>query len=340
MTEQDFLRVCSEIEQEKDFLNSVSQEIWKNPELSYEERHAHEVLTRALTKYGFQVQKHYMLSTAFRADVSSEEGAGPTVAIILEYDALPELGHACGHNLIAEAGLAAAMAVKRAMEADCSLHGKLVVLGTPAEEGGGGKIKMLNEGAFHGIHAAMMVHPSLYNHVSPVLLCYVQYVIEFKGKEAHAGATPWEGRNALDAAVCCYQSIGLLRQQIKPTWRIQTIITKGGTVANVIPSLTTMEVHLRTPTRPERKDLQVKIEACFTSSAIATGCEVQFQCIETGSYDNMVTNKTLANVYKKHAERLGSYVFGLSSGMKHIDSTLKSYRIFISYHMIQKSLIL
>ncbi|GIY27964.1 peptidase M20 domain-containing protein 2 [Caerostris extrusa] len=305
MTEQDFLRVCSEIEQENEFLNSVSQDIWKNPELPYEERHAHEVLTRALTKYGFQVQKHYMLSTAFRADLSSKEGAGPTVAILLEYDALPELGHACGHNLIAEAGLATAMAIKRAMEADSSLQGKLVVLGTPAEEGGGGKIKLLNQGAFGGIQAAMMVHPSPYNHIFPVTQCYIQYAIEFKGQEAHAGAVPWEGRNALDAAVCCYQSIGLLRQQIKPSWRIQAIITKGGTVANVIPCLTTMEVHLRTPTRTERKDLQAKIEACFTSAAIATGCEVQFQCRETNSYEDLVTNKTLASVYKKHAERLG-----------------------------------
>ncbi|GIY25784.1 peptidase M20 domain-containing protein 2, partial [Caerostris darwini] len=304
MTENDFDVVCSKIEDKSDFLNSVSQEIWKMPELQYKEVQAHAVLTCALKRSGFQVQKHYFMPTAFRAEYCTKKGGGPTVAVLLEYDALPEIGHACGHNLIAEAGLGAALAIKAAMEEDTDLHGKLVVLGTPAEEGGGGKIRLLELGAFDGIDVAMMAHPSPHNNIFPVTLCNVKYKIEFRGKEAHAGACPWEGRNALDAAVTCYQSIAQLRQHIKPSWRIQAIITKGGTVTNVIPSHTTMQVSLRTPTRGERSQLQTRVEACLTSAASAAGCEVQFQYDEANSYENLVTNKTLGNLFKKYAHRL------------------------------------
>ncbi|GIY15293.1 peptidase M20 domain-containing protein 2 [Caerostris extrusa] len=305
MSKEDFSAICSRIEDKKQLLNSISQDIWKNPELSYEEEHAHAVLTEALSNFGFNVQKHYLLSTAFRAEYSSSTGEGPTVAILLEYDALPEIGHACGHNLIAEAGLAAAMAVKTVMEKDRSICGKLVALGTPAEEKGGGKIKMLELGAFRDVNIAMMVHPTPYNHISGTTLCNAKYIVEFRGRDAHAGATPWEGRNALDAAVHCYQSIGLLRQHIKPSWRIQVIITKGGTAVNIIPSLTTLEVVLRTPTRDETRQLQSRVEACFTSAAVATGCEVHFQYDAANLYENVITNKTLADLFKKHAETLG-----------------------------------
>ncbi|GBM33827.1 Peptidase M20 domain-containing protein 2 [Araneus ventricosus] len=230
---------------------------------------------------------------------------GPTVAILLEYDALPEIGHACGHNLIAEAGLAAAIAVKAAMEEDAELKGKLVVMGTPAEEGGGGKIQLLELGAFEGIDAAMMVHPARVTNIFPRTLCNIRYSVQFKGKEAHAGACPWEGRNALDAAVSCYLNIAQLRQHIKPSWKIQAIITKGGTIPNIIPSAADMEVHMRTPTRSELKTLRTRVEACFTSAATATGCDVQFRYDEANAYENLITNKVLANIFKEYAERLG-----------------------------------
>ncbi|CAL1285016.1 unnamed protein product [Larinioides sclopetarius] len=305
MSEKDFEIVCAKIEDKKEFLNSISQEIWKMPELQYKEVQAHAVLTCALKRCGFQVQKHYFMPTAFRAEFCPKKDVGPTVAILLEYDALPEIGHACGHNLIAEAGLAAAMAVKAAMEEDNEIKGRLVVMGTPAEEGGGGKIQLLELGAFENIDAAMMVHPAKVTNIFPRTLCNIRYAVHFKGKEAHAGACPWEGRNALDAAVSCYLNIAQLRQHIKPSWKIQAIITKGGTIPNIIPSAADMEVHMRTPTRSELKVLRTRVEACFTSAATATGCEVQFRYDEANAYENLITNKVLANIFKEYAERLG-----------------------------------
>ncbi|GFU16143.1 peptidase M20 domain-containing protein 2 [Nephila pilipes] len=170
MSEEDFRLVCSVIDRKKEFLNSVSRDIWNNPELAYEEFHAHDVLTDALKQYGFQVEKHYKLPTAFKAEYSSNAGCSPVIAIIVEYDALPDIGHACGHNLIAEAGLAASLAIKEAMDADPKLEGKLLVLGTPAEERRGGKIDLLDAGVFRGVDAAMMVHPSKYTATFPPVL--------------------------------------------------------------------------------------------------------------------------------------------------------------------------
>lgn len=304
MTETDFEIVCSKIDEKKDFLNSISQEIWKIPELQYKEVHAHAILTCALRRSGFQVQKHYFMPTAFRAEYCPQKDAGPTIAILLEYDALPEIGHACGHNLIAEAGLGAAMAVKAAMEEDSTLLGKLVVLGTPAEEGGGGKIRLLELGAFEGIDAAMMVHPTKYSHFYAKTLCNIRYSVTFKGKEAHA-VVPWEGLNSLDAAVTCYMSISQLRQHIKSSNRIQAIIVKGGTVANIVPSVSTMEVHLRTPTKSEQEKLRSRVEFCFSGAAMATGCDFHFKHDEGNSYENVITNNTLGNIFEKHAVRLG-----------------------------------
>ncbi|GFW61870.1 peptidase M20 domain-containing protein 2 [Trichonephila clavipes] len=304
MTENDFEVVCSKIEEKKEFLNSISQEIWKMPELQYKEVQAHALLTKALKRCGFQVQKHYFMPTAFRAEYCTQKDVGPTIAVLLEYDALPEIGHACGHNLISEAGLGAAMAVKAAMEEDNTLLGKLVVMGTPAEEGGGGKIRLLELGAFEDIDAAMMVHPTKYTHLYPNTLCNTRYSVTFKGKESHA-LMSWKGLNSLDAAVTCYMSISQLRQHIKSSSKIQAIIVKGGTVANVVPSLSTMDVHLRTPTKGELEKLRSRVEACFSGAAMATGCDVQFKNDKASSYENLLTNKTLANLFEKYALKLG-----------------------------------
>ncbi|GFY66320.1 peptidase M20 domain-containing protein 2 [Trichonephila inaurata madagascariensis] len=304
MAENDFEFVCSKIDEKKEFLNSISQEIWKRPELKFKEVQAHALLTSALKHSGFQVREHYFMPTAFRAEYCSQKDVGPTIAILLEYDALPEIGHACGHNLISEAGLGAAMAVKAAMKEDNTLLGKLVVMGTPAEEGGGGKILLLELGAFEGIDAAMMVHPTKYTHLYPNTLCNTRYSVTFKGKESHA-LMSWEGLNSLDAAVTCYMSISQLRQHIKSTSKIQAIIGKGGTAANVVPSLSTMDVHLRTSTKGEQEKLRTRVEACFLGAAMATGCDVEFKNDKASSYENLLTNRTLANIFEKYALKLG-----------------------------------
>nr|XP_042901266.1 peptidase M20 domain-containing protein 2 isoform X4 [Parasteatoda tepidariorum] len=247
MTEEDIKTISSVIDEEKEFFNSVSQNIWNSPELSFQETFAHNILTDALIKYGFSVQRNYLLQTAFRAEFTT--GEGPRIAVLLEYDALPEIGHACGHNLIAEAGLAAAVGIKAAMEADSSIKGTIVALGTPAEESGGGKVKLIESGAFEGIDAAMMVHPDNINWFQPILICLLSLTVDYKGRESHASAFPWEGVNALDAAVTLYQNIGLLRQQMKPSSQIRGLADNGmpeivpvgstdmGNVSYVVPSI-------------------------------------------------------------------------------------------------------
>ncbi|GFY77565.1 peptidase M20 domain-containing protein 2 [Trichonephila inaurata madagascariensis] len=189
MIEQDFRIVCSTIDEEKEFLNSVSQDIWSQPELSYKEFQAHEILTSALIRCGFQVERHYVVPTAFKAEYTSKKGnihdyfslvqRGPVIAVLLEYDALPDIGHACGHNLIAEVGLATSLAIKAAMDADPELPGKLLVLGTPGEEGDGGKIDLLSAGAFRGVDVAMMAHPCQGNISFPPVLSLMPINVGF-----------------------------------------------------------------------------------------------------------------------------------------------------------------
>ncbi|GFT26970.1 peptidase M20 domain-containing protein 2 [Nephila pilipes] len=304
MDDRIFNVVNSTIENESNFLNHVSQEIWKFPELKHEEKFAHDLLTNALEKKGFSVEKHYILPTAFRADFSSRK-MGPTIVVICEYDALPKIGHACGHNLIAESGLGAGIAIKSALEAIPEISGKVVVLGTPAEEGGGGKVTLIRGGAFKDVDAALMVHPSPDNHLYPPFIAIKRKIIKFTGREAHASGYPWEGLNALDAAVGAYNNIALLRQHIKPTCRVHAIITKGGEAPNVIPGNTEMQLYYRAATNYEMENLNKRIDSCLTAAAMSTGCEVSIENDKENEYQSLMTNKVLAERYKKYAEKLG-----------------------------------
>jgi len=231
------------------------------------------------------------------------DNTGPNACVICEYDALPGVGHACGHNLIAEAGIAAALGIKAALETHSSPKGLLTVMGTPAEEGGGGKIKLIEKGAFEKIDIAMMVHPTPVNVVRAKFLALVNLQVTFHGKAAHAAAFPWEGVNALDAAVMAYNNISVLRQQMKPTWRVHGIITNGGAKPNIIPELTTMEYYLRAPTKGEVKDLYNKVMACYEAAAKATGCTVKVT--ETAFYEDVVSNPTLCDLYEANSANLG-----------------------------------
>lgn len=293
------------VQKEKELLNQLSQNLWKKPELGFEERYAHKLLSDTLERAGFSVQRAYHLPTAFRAEAPSAQGdvGGVTVCIICEYDALPDIGHACGHNLIAEAGIAAALAVKATLES-ANFPGKLVVLGTPAEEGGGGKAILIRAGAFKDIDFAMMVHPAPLDMMYPTLLAVIRVEVKYFGREAHAAIAPWEGLNALDAAVACYNNISMLRQQMKPEWRIHGIITKGGTRPNIIPAETAMQFYIRATTQAEVELLKLAAIRCFEAAANATGCEVQYK-FEKNSYDSFIFLKPYQDVYKKHAEELG-----------------------------------
>ena len=282
----------------------LSNEIHKNPELSYEEYKAHELLTDFLDKEGFTVERSYTgIETAFRATF----GAGrPNVCVICEYDALPGIGHACGHNLIAEAGIAAGLGLKAAFESIGAPEGRVTVMGTPGEEKHGGKVHLINNGAFSDVDFAVMVHPFPNNVVQPDMICIAQLGITYMGKAAHAAAFPWEGVNALDAAVMAYTSISALRQQMKPTWRVHGVITNGGAKPNIIPEESELLYYVRAPTEPELKDFIEKIVACFESAAVATGCQVKVEPSKPGPvYMNVRHNLTLSELYLENIRALG-----------------------------------
>ena len=283
-------------------LQQLSAEIWRNPELSFEEHKAHDLLTSYLEKKGFAVERgHTGLDTAFRATFGS--GRKPNVCVICEYDALPEIGHACGHNLIAEAGVAAGLGVKAALETSGAPSGTLTVMGTPAEEGGSGKARLFENGAFENIDTAMMIHPAPVAIIAPSLLAICSLKITFTGKAAHAAAFPWEGLNALDAAVMAYNSISVLRQQMKPDWRVHGVITNGGAKPNIIPEKSVMEYYVRAPTGTELVELKKKVAVCFEAAAKATGCEVTI--CQVGTDLEVNNNPTLCQLFVDNLRGMG-----------------------------------
>ncbi|XP_029204279.2 peptidase M20 domain-containing protein 2-like [Acropora millepora] len=284
-------------------LYDLNKKIWENPELCFKEKYAHSQLTEFLAARGFDVTPHYTMDTAFRAETG--ENGGLTIGLICEYDALPEVGHACGHNLIAESGVAAALGLKIALEGVTKkTKVKIVLLGTPAEEGGGGKVLMIESGCFKDIDFCMMVHPSPIDLLKPIHLAIETVIVTYKGFAAHAAAFPYEGINALDAAVLAYNSISALRQQMKPTWRVHGIISEGGVKPNIIPDRAQLIYYIRAPADVELKVLKGKIINCFQAAAKATGCQVAIEW-DPMRYSSMDTNPTLADLYKANAESLG-----------------------------------
>ena len=285
------------IDTSKTPLFEVSNEIWRNPELGFHEARAHSILTSFLERNGFAVERSFSgLKTAFRGTFGTGR---PNVCVVCEYDALPEIGHACGHNLIAEAGVAAALGVKAALENGGVPEGMLTVLGTPAEESGGGKQLLIDNGAFDDVDVAMMVHPASVTALMPKFLAVAFLKIEFTGKAAHAAASPWDGLNALDAAVMAYNSISVLRQQMKPDWRVHGIISNGGAKPNVIPEKSVLEYMIRAPDRIELKLLAGRVRTCFEAAAMATGCQVEIKN-SAPSYDNLISNEVLASLFAEN----------------------------------------
>eukprot|EP00794_Sanderia_malayensis_P015295 gene15295-16872_t len=296
----------SAIDQNADALHAISQSIWAKPELCFEERHAHEVLTTYLEAQGFKVSKQTPLETAFIARTGNNADGGINVGVICEYDALPGIGHACGHNLIAEAGVATALGLKAILDANPDIKAQVVVFGTPAEEGGGGKISMIEQNCFDEVDFCMMVHPGPVDVVECETLSITPLTIIFHGKEAHAAGAPWLGINALDAAVQCYSNISMLRQQVLPTCRIHGIIKDGGVKPNIIPQRSELLYYARAPTDKLRDALKEKMENCAKAAAVATGCTMEIVPEKDEvAYSNMKKNDILNAVYKKHALSLG-----------------------------------
>ncbi|XP_003986416.1 xaa-Arg dipeptidase [Herpailurus yagouaroundi] len=308
------LRAAERIDEAAERLGALSRAIWSEPELAYEEHRAHGVLTRFFEREppaaSWAVQPHYQLATAFRAEwepLGVRAARRPLqLGFLCEYDALPGIGHACGHNLIAEVGAAAALGVKGALE---GLPGppppvKVVVLGTPAEEDGGGKIDLIEAGAFKNLDVVFMAHPSQENAAYLPDVAEHDVIVKYYGKASHAAAYPWEGVNALDAAVLAYNNLSVLRQQMKPTWRVHGIIKSGGVKPNIIPSYSELIYYFRAPSMKELPVLTKKAEDCFRAAALATGCTVE---IKGGAHDyyNVLPNKSLWKAYIENGKKLG-----------------------------------
>ena len=295
-------RISQEVEKQKDTLLSISHEIHANPELRFEERKAAKLLSDTLEEEGFEVERAVGgLETAFRARTSSN-ASGPTVAMLCEYDALEGLGHACGHNVIATMGLGAGLALKPLMD---ELNGNLVVLGTPAEEGGGGKVILLEEGLFEDVDAALMIHPLNENLKAGNALARVAWEVRYEGKPAHAAAAPHLGVNALDAVRLAFNGMDALRQQVTPDTRMHAVINHGGDVANIIPHKASLKIYIRAATREYLyKSLIPRMKGVFEGAALMTGTSVEIEEIAR-PYENMVINMTLADSFENHAKRIG-----------------------------------
>ncbi|HYC23578.1 MAG TPA: M20 family metallopeptidase [Candidatus Bathyarchaeia archaeon] len=292
-------RACARVEEERSRLVDLSLRIHGAPELQFEEHRASAWLVDYLESVGFSVERGaFGLPTAFAARLGSGH---PRVAVLCEYDALPGIGHACGHNIIAAAGAGAGAALGRMVH---EAGGSVVVLGTPAEEGGGGKILMAREGAFDGIDAAMMVHPAGMDLAEMHVLAVSQLEVEYHGKAAHASAFPQRGVNALDAMVTAYSAIAQLRQHIRPSERIHGIITDGGLAPNIVPERSAGIFYVRAANMRHLERLKKRVTSCFEAGALATGAELALKTV-VPDYSDMDSNGPLADAYAANVERLG-----------------------------------
>jgi amidohydrolase len=296
--------VISAVDAMREELLALSHAIHAEPELALEEFKAADRLTKAVERNGIATQREaFGLKTAYAAEFGKDKG--PTIAILSEYDALPGVGHACGHNIIATAGLGAAMALSKL---NGRLPGRVRYLGTPAEERYGGKELMAREGAFDGASAAMMIHPSNLNLITMPCIAICDVTAVFHGRAAHASAVPYRGLNALDAVVTSYQSIAQLRQHIRNTDRIHGIITEGGLAANIVPERAACRFYVRAADAAELFALKQRVHACFEAGALATGCRAEITWGET-NYLDLKTNWPMAESYQRNGEALGLEFF-------------------------------
>jgi amidohydrolase len=304
-------QVIEEVDRLADNLIILSKQIHAKPELAFAEFHTVDLLTNYLTDQGFKIEQHLAnIATAFRAKYPGVQ-AHPVIGLLAEYDALPEIGHACGHNLIAVASLGAAVAIKNVFQAG-AIPGQIQVIGTPAEEKGGGKILLLQAGVFDNLDIAMMFHPDNKTIVDYHSLANQGITIEFFGKASHAAVAPEKGINALDALLLSFNNINALRQHIKSTSRIHGIITSGGKAANVVPDYTSATIVVRALDNNYLDELVDKVINCFRAASIATGARLEYK-LATSRYAAMESNQTLAAIFAENLKLLGIKVQSSSS---------------------------
>jgi amidohydrolase len=289
------------VERGRSALVSLSHRIHAHPELGFEEEQASTWLCEALADGGLTVERGIcQMPTAFVA----RAGSGPLhLAICAEYDSLPGIGHACGHNVIGSSAVGAGLALSKLVDV---LGLTISVVGTPAEESGGGKVLLLERGAFTGVHAALMVHPAPLDIAEPTMLAWSQFDVHYHGKEAHASAFPELGINALDALTVAQTAIGLLRQHIRPTDRVHGIILKGGDAPNVVPAHTSARFMVRAETLGDLEAIQTKVRRCFEAGALATGATLEMQPASP-PYAEVVHDAEMASIYRRNAEAVGRF---------------------------------
>lgn len=292
-------RACERVDTDRAALIDLSVRIHGHPECKFEEVQASDWLAGYLERAGYDVQRGaFGLSTAVAGRIGT---ARPRVAILCEYDALPGIGHACGHNVIAAAGAGAASALSAVLD---DAGGSALVLGTPAEEGGGGKVIMARAGAFEDVDAAMMVHPAGMELVSMGVLAVTSIEVEYRGRASHAAAAPERGVNALDGLVTAYNAIAQLRQHIGRDERVHGIITNGGQAPNVVPERAVGVFYVRAATEGRLKELKRRVNRCFEAGALASGAELCQRPLGE-DYSDMCTNPALASAYQTNLARLG-----------------------------------
>jgi amidohydrolase len=308
-------RLCDEVDRRADVLLAISRDLHEHPEELFAEHHAHDALTTVLEAEGLPTERHaYGQPTGF---VATAGAGGPEVAVLLEYDALPGIGHACGHNIIAAAGLGAGLAA--AAMAD-QLGGRVRILGTPAEEGGGGKVAMAAEGALDGVDAALMVHPADHELRRMTTIAIQRLVVTYHGEAAHAAAFPWNGRNALDAAVLGYTAVAALRQHIRPNERIHGVFTDGGDKPNIVPAHAAMHWYVRAGDLERLEPLKQRVLNALQAGALATGCEMDHEWLDP-AYADLRSNGPLEDLYAENSARLGRQLREPGDGAEVFGST-------------------
>ena len=300
--------VIGEIEARRHQLSELSLKIHANPELAFQEVKAVTWLAEYLEENGFSIEKGICgLPTAFRGSYGQDK---PVIAILAEYDALPKLGHACGHNLIAASAAGAGVASKLVMD---RFGGSILVIGTPGEEMYGGKVIMANRGAFDGVDVAMMVHPGVRNTATTQFLACQNLEVEFFGKAAHAAARPEAGINALEAMLQSFAGINSLRQHIRDRARIHGIITDGGEAANIVPAHSAASFMVRAEDDNYLDELKQRVVNCFTGAATATGARLEYRWGEV-RYGPLRNNLTLARLFRRNMQSLGRRVHLVDPG--------------------------
>lgn len=279
----------------------LSKFIYDNPELGYEEFKSSKAHVDLLRKHGFRVEEGYLgINTAFRAEYDSKK-EGPAIAYLAEYDALPVIGHGCGHNILGTTSTGAGIVLSKLID---DIGGKVVVFGTPAEETSGAKVEMANRGAFSDIDTALIVHPAAKFEKSSSSLAMEAIQFTFKGKTAHAAAAPEKGINALDACIAAFNSINALRQHMLPSARVHGVIKEGGRAANIVPDLAVAQFYVRTLAKDYLKELSEKVKNCARAGALSAGAELEITNFEA-SFDNLVTNNNLHDSFLKNLGSVG-----------------------------------